>query len=521
MSQKLPIPVPHKGLLSNFAPWEQPPDSLFGGSNVLVRDGRIIVRPGLRKLDATGFGERVMGGIFYLTSSGSKRTVAGGITKRKQYTGGAWADITGTTWTGGATNQVRFVEFPKAGVTYIIGVNGKDATIVWDGAAATDSDLGGGAPIAKDVTACANRIIYGNVTLASVNYPASFMYSESNDHTTTKAASLVSVGEGTGHIIAVRNLGVQSFSIYTRRGQYVATSQGGAIPFRVDYRSGEVGPVSPAAVVTAGFSQYYLGDDANFYRFDGTPATPIGDGIHAAVRASLNPDYRDRSHGVYDRNHREIHWFWVPLGDTDVKAGITYSLKTGIWSPIHSFGRYLSASWDWDEQSALTWLSLSGTWTSLGITYATWLAMGAASAPAQIVGQGGGQTYIYGGRSTDDGDAISTEWEYPALAVGGDGNEFFIETVEPYYKQLGSAMILSLRLGTQKFPGGTISWETAQTFDMSAATFGSADKTSPQAQFENVYGRAASIKCSTAAADVGMEFYGGVARVQPRQSRRT
>lgn len=519
---KIPVPVPHRGLLAVFAPREQPGDSIIDGSNVLVRDGRVIVRSGFRKLESVGFGERVMGGIFYELTSGTKRTVAAGITKRKYFDGSAWADITGSAWTGTADNQGRFVDFSKETEIYLIGVNGNDPTVVWDGTAGTDSDLGGGAPIAKDVTACANHVIYGNVILAAVAYPFSCMYSESNDHTTTRATSMITVAEGSGPIVAVRNLGVQSFAIYTKKAQYVATAQGGAVPFRVDYRSGQPGPVSPASVVVGGDDgQFYLGEDANFYRFDGGSCKAIGDNVHPKVKASLSPNLRQRSHGVYDRQNREIHWWWVPIGETEPKAGITYSLKTGVFSPIHDYLRYISASWAWDEQSALRWTDLSGTWTALGLTYPTWLSMGMEANPSQMLGQIAGQTYIFAGQSTDDGYAINGWWEYPALALAGDGMEIVIEGFEPFYKQLQTPMDLEVRAGTAQFPGGTITYEPAQAFDMSESSFGESNAKAPLAKYENVYGRVATVRCQVTEVNRGMEFHGGLARIQARESRRT
>ena len=521
-SIKVSVPVPHKGLIANFAPYEQPGDSLIDGSNVLVRDGRLIIRSGFRKLESAGFGERVMGALYYELANGTKRTVAGGISKRKYYDGSVWADITGPAWTGTEDNQARFVDFPSGGTIYLIGVNGKDATVVWDGVSVADAAIGGGAPIAKDVTACANHVIYGNVILGGISYPCSVMYSESNDHTVTKATSMIDVAEGQGTIVAVRNLGVQSFAIYTTKAQYVATAQGGAVPFRVDYRSGQPGPVSPAAVVVGGDDgQFYFGEDCNFYRFDGGTCKAIGDGVQPKIFSSLSPSFRQRSHGVYDRQNREIHWFWIPIGSDKPTAGITYSLKTGAFSPIHSYAIPISASWRWNDQSGFRWADLSGTWTNLGLTYPTWLSMGSPENSAQMLGGISGQTYIMCGQSTDDGYTIPAWWEYPALALAGPGMEIVVEGFEPYYKQIPIPMDLEVRAGTAQFPGGTITYEPAQVFDMSASTFGESNAVSPLAKYEDVFGKVATVRCQVTEVNRGMEFYGGVARIQSREARRT
>ena len=507
---KIPIPPPTGGLQADQAEWLQPIASLADGSNVVIRDGKLYIRSGFRKLDTTGFGERVMGGIFYQLAAGTKLTVAGGITKRKQFTAGAWSDITGSAWTGTGDDHARFVNFPLGTTVYVIGVNGKDATIEWDGAAGTDNNLAGGAPVAKDVTAAANRVIYGNVTSGGIAYPYAFMHSAFNNHQSTPALNLVQVGEAAGIVVAVRNVGVQAFALYTERGQFVVSAQGGSAPFRVDYRSGQPGPCSPAAVVQAGEGvHYYMGTDANFYQFDGTACRPIGNKVRAKTEASLNPNYRYRTHGVYDRTFREIHWFWVPLGSTTISAGITYSLDTQVWSPIHSFNRNLSASWEWDEQNALVWTGLSGTWTALGSTYPTWLSMGRPSNPTQLLGQEGGQTYILGGQSTDDGDAISAEWRYPIKAPTGHGRICRADAVESYFKQLQTAMNLSVRLGTAPYAGATVTLQAAQTFDMSSADV-------PLATYENVEGRFLMLKYLVTEDNQGLEFHGALAYLYDR-----
>jgi len=507
---RIPVPPPLGGLQADQAEWIQPIASLADGTNVVVRYGKLYIRSGFRKLDSTGFGERVMGGIFYQLASGTKRTVAGGVTKRKQFTAGAWSDITGSAWTGTGDDHARFVNFPVGTTVYVIGVNGKDATIEWNGTAGTDNNLAGGAPIAKDITAAANRVIYGNVTLAGVAYPYAFMYSAFNNHQSTPAATLVQVGEASGIVMAVRNLGVEAFALYTERGQFAVTAQGGSAPFRIDYRSGQVGPCSPAAVIVAGEGvHYYMGTDANFYQFDGTACRPIGNRVRPKTQASMNPNYRYRTHGVFDRAYRELHWFWVPLGSATLSAGITYNLDTQVWSPIHSFNRNLSASWEWDEQTALAWTNLSGTWTALGLTYPTWLSMGGPANPTQLLGQEAGQTYIYGGQSTDDGDAIPANWSYPIKAAAGDGRICRVDAIESYFKQLLTAMNLSVRVGTAPYAGAMVTLQTAQTFDMSSAAV-------PLATYTDVHGRFVMLKYIVTDTNQGLEFHGALAYLYDR-----
>jgi hypothetical protein len=503
----VPLPPPIRGYRSDLAEWRMPLDAIAEGTNVVIRDGRLVPRSGFRTLEASGFGERVMGGIFYVNQSGTRFTVAGGITKRKQFTSGAWADITGPAWSGVTTEQARFITFQKGTTVYSIGVNDKDATVHWNGSAGTDSALSG-APIARDLTVVANRVLYGNPTIGGSRYPFSVIYSAFNDHEQTPSVNLLTVAHGFGEVMAVRAMSAEAAAIYLEKAQFILTAQGGSAPFRSDFRSGMPGPVSPAAVVPAEESHYYIGIDFNAYRFDGSRAVPIGDAVKTAIGQSLSANYRRQTHGLYDRVNREIHWFWVPVGSTQQTAGITYSLKDQTWSPIHSYNRDLSASWEWDEQSALAWTGLSGTWTALGLTYPTWISMGGTQNPSQLLGQAGGQTYILGGQGTDAGDAFEIMWRYPRQAP--DGRKVRVDAIESFFKRLGSSMDIDVLLGFSDGPADTtITYQAAQTFDLSTTP-------TPEAEYQNAEGRYATIKFRSTDPNTGLEYHGGLAYIYDR-----
>ena len=501
-----PLPPPLQGYRADLSEWRMPLDFIAEGVNVLPRDGKIVARSGFRKLESTGFGERVMGGTFYINEVNLKKTVVGGLTKRKQFISGAWADITGPAWTGNNESQARFATFQYGNIIYVIGVNDKDVTVHWDGAAGTDSALPG-APIAKDLTIVANRVLYANPTIGGNRYPFSIIYSAFNDHTQTPSSNLLTVAHGFGNVVAVRAIGAEAAAIYLDKGQFILTAQGGLAPFRSDFRASQPGPVSPACVVSVGEAHYYLGIDGNVYRFDGSSCVPIGEYVQPAISTSLSANYRALTHGVFERARREIHWFWVPVGEIDVKAGISYHVEKKTWSPIHSFQRYISSSFEWDEQSALAWTGLSGTWTALGLTYPTWISMGGTQNPTQLLGHAGGQTYIYGGQSTDDGDAFEIMFRYPRQAP--DGRLVRVDAIESFFKQPQSSMDVEILLGLADGPASTITYEIAKTYDLAATP-------NPMAEYENVQGRYPTVKFRSMDVNVGLEYHGGLGYIYDR-----
>ena len=504
--QRIPFPVPAGGFLSNLPPSALPLTNLYDGRNVIIRDGRLYVRPGFKNTDPTGFGERVMGGVFYKTEKGSKRTLAAGITRRKQFDGNDWIDVTSTPWTGNEDTHARFTFFPTGPTVYAIGVNGHNPTIAWDGDSATDFVLGGGAPIALDVTACANRVIYGNVLVGGNYYPNGFMYSDFNNCLSTPAANIVLVGEGTGTIVAVRNLGEQSFAVYTERGQYVVTALGGVVPFADNLRDGQPGPASPAAVVSAGTTtHYYMGSDGNFYKFDGVSVTCIGNGVRKAVQADVDPSYLQRVHGVFDRGFREIHWWWVPLAGETLTGGISFNIDNQIWSPIHRWGQPISAAFEWDEWYQLSWndLVIYPNWAALGAVYPTWDSMATPGAPATVLGAEGGCTYLLNASPSDDGAAIDAYWIYPVKPLGGEGFMGRVEQVEAFFAQTSEQQTVNILLGTANRPGGTISYEPPQTFDLSQDVL-------PLASYRDVEARFHVLKVALSQLSAPVEFYGAL-----------
>jgi len=627
---KISIPAPYLGLHTDLLPWKQPMETLVDGQNLVFRNQRVYVRSGLRTVSTSGLGERAMGGLFWQRADLTEVTIAAGTVSRYCLrSDGVWQDITGTPWTGNENDQARFTLFPSGDTIYVIGVNGVDTPIVWDGigpgpsvsaspsftvsrtpsatpspsgtpsftesitlsftpsrtpsvtpsftpsrtpsvtpsrtvsqtpsftpsASATpsatvsftpsytttgsqtpsrtpsrtpsqtpsrtvsatvsrspsttpamghDQDLGGGAPIAKDITTVANRIIYGNVTVGGVSYPCSFMFSAFNDHTSTPASNIVTVTEGYGPIIAVRNLGLQSFAIYSEKAQLVATLTGGVTIFRVDFRSGQTGPASPSAVVNAGGeSHYYMGRDGNFYRFDGSRCVAIGDAVKSKVQAIMSSAYMERAHGFFDRQNREITWLFPTKGNTEIYGGITYNIAENVWSTPHLFAFGMSASFEWDETFDITWTDLTGTWTTLGLTYPTWTSMGSSSRTTQILGDVDGNMYVFGGASTDDGNPIDAYGVYPAKPLAGDGQVVRVDCFEAYFKQTYAPMDLEIHLGHAGYPGGTLVYEDAQHFDMSSSTLA-------EAEYVDVNVRNVGIKFRVAEANQGFEWHGGV-----------
>jgi hypothetical protein len=506
---KVAIKPPIQGFRADMPEWLLPPECLAEGENVLVRYNRLVVRPGY-----AGFGgnltDRVLGGYHWQTTDQDYHTVCATAKKRYAFNpaSGLWEDITGTAGTATESNQWRFVTFPWEDGVFLIGVNDKDGTIVWDGDASTDYDLGGNAPIAKDVTVLGNRVVYANCTIGGDRFPNAVMYSEFNDHTVTPADNIINVGETSGIIVGIHSLNVQSFALYLTKGQFVGTLQSSFAPYAIDQRGWQAGPVSPAAIVGVGEVNYYLGTDCNVYRFDGSRCVPVGNHVQPAIFKDLDPPHRHLAHGVFDRRFREVWWWWVPRGESGLLSAICFNIDEERWSPIQRYTRSLTASFQWDERSATKWSDLSGTWVTLGQTYPSWNAMATTYDLSQVLGDDAGNTYVMGRSGQDAGYPIEARWRTPLQAMAQYGKDIRADAIEHYIPQRDPSMLVKYRLVQSEGPGLPKSYVPASGFVEIDTAGGSYDDR--LTEYEQELAPWAAVEYRVENPNVGFEWHGAL-----------
>ena len=488
---KVSIDPPVFGLRSDLPRHLVPDGFLVSGKNVICRDGAIVTRSGLTRVTTTApTSNRVMGAVYYKDHTDTKRLIIGTTAGFHVYTGGAtWADAPASgLLNGGAGNQVRFTVFMLAGTTRVVAVNDVDVPQSWTGTG-DFAALGGSPPIAKCVTSAFQRVILGNITVGGTRRGSTMAISGFQDPASWNSADQPSLPDTGDSIMEVRALNAQTFAIYKDKSQWVGIGAGEIFPFIFELRDQQPGPASPGSVVQAGTDHFYIGQDGDVYRFDGSRCRPIGSVIRRTIQSDVDWALVGRMHGFFDRRNREVWWFWPPASGTGT-SGVVYRLPygdvPGAFSPLLSFTQILTVSADWDELGSVTWNDLTGTWDGIGSTYPTWDSFGGTARPGGVIARSNGQVYRSGDAGSDDGSTFDTEWELPLRAVAGAGENVRVDAIESFFKQEVSTVNAEVILVTTDTLGTAGTQVAAQTVDLSTGTRLRATYADQQARFVGV-----------------------------------
>lgn len=176
---------------------------------------------------------------------------------------------------------------------------------------------------------------------------------------TTQAASGRLVATP-GHLTAGARLGEYAIAYKERSiylGQYVGPP---AIWDWTQVSGGDAGCVGKNAICDIGGAHFFVGAD-NFWLFDGTRPTPIGDGV---VRQwfveQASTDFLYKTTCVFDREHNRVWVFYPKDGSTECDGVLVYHVQSRQWGKA-----------DRSVQAALMHVSP-------GITFDTWSASGAS-----------------------------------------------------------------------------------------------------------------------------------------------
>lgn len=475
--QPIELDPPLGGVRGDVVPYKIPPGFLWRSQNVVDRYGKLRTRPGLQAATTTGpAGGRLSGGMFFKTVAGNPRIVAATLTKWSQLVGNAWTDISGAfSFTNDADNPARFAVFPAAGINWLIGVNNTDIPKKWDGTSGALVSVGGSPPIAKDVTVCGNFVVLGNVVEAGIRSTSRIRVSDFNNLDLWTQYGPADLADTNDDIIAVRALTRTSFAIYKDKSIWMAWAELGLFPFRLETMEIRPGPVSPSAVVRVGQEHYYFGTDSRIHKFNGFTAEIVSRPIelflqNTALATVFRAVNRARCFGVFNYFDRNVWFFYPGPSGPDPVLAISYNVDTQALY-LHAYGLTVSAAWEGDDLSTLTWNDLTGTWNAIGPgTYSTWDDFGGTLRNTAFIGSVGGQVYRQVYDVSDAGAAITASLEFPLKPWFGLQNNTHIEGVESFFEQTpASGPIVTVQVG--------VSPAFSETVDPAYTTLGSHDTT--------------------------------------------
>lgn len=384
-----PLPIPVQGYRPDLSPRDIGALGLYQAQNWMVRDGIMQPRPGFSQGQGVAFSQRVEGFTQYIHTDGNTRVVLGTTVGWRQVNSATnnWDDITGNALTGSGINQQVFRVFHRAGISHLIGCNGKDTPKKWDGTAATYSDMAGTPPVSKAMLTLASRIILLNLVTGGAGATASpvgYDTSSQNDFDTGWGTVQFGLLNDTpGPVVGGMEFGNLQGAIYKRDAIVMAIAQASTSPFRFEWRVTNVaGPASPLSIVPLTENLHaYLGQDGAVYLFDGVNARSIGYHIQKHILATGDIFSFDRAWGAWDFERQEL-WFGYPeTGSAEVNIVSVINLVTGTMEQGVQNGALWPQRFDLAAikpvmgaklrvTSSITWSGASGTWQDQTKTWA-------------------------------------------------------------------------------------------------------------------------------------------------------
>lgn len=357
----------------------------------------------------------------------TKRVFAGTATKLYELVAGAWDDVTrasGGDYNGGTDTTWTFTQFGDAS----IATNKADAM-----QRATTGDFAdiAGAPKADIVFSVSAFVMALNVDDGTDkpngwHCSATFDETDWTESVTTQSASGLLVATP-GRITAGARLGdyavaYKAKSIYL--GQYVGP------PVIWDWQlipGGEAGCVGKDAIADLGGVHFFVGDD-NFWLFDGTRPTPIGDDkVRQWFYENSSQSFRYKTKCFFDRQNNRV-WVFFPSTSSAGECDLTlvYHVISKQWGranrTIQAVLNYQSLGITYD-----TWDEAGATFDTLpNVSYDSqyWISGGQAvsvfdtSNQLQILAGPSGQTQFTTGDAGDD--LIATHLDYVQLRFATD-----------------------------------------------------------------------------------------------------
>jgi hypothetical protein len=258
----------------------------------------------------------------------TRRVIAGTQSKLYELVSGAWTDVSKPgDYSGGVDTRWRFVQFGNVSLA-CNGVQKLQQSTTGGFSDIADS------PVGSKVCAAAGFVLLGDLSTAPDGWAASNIY----DYLTWTPASNNVASNGRlldtpGRITAMVGLG-QDVIAYKERSVYIGRYADSVIKWTWQLVPFSDGAVSQEAVVDIDGAHLFLGT-SNFYLFDGSRPTPIGNPVREWYLQNSNPNLRFKTEGVFDRTKRTVTWHFYGLDSTYKNLGLVYHIDTGRWGKVN------------------------------------------------------------------------------------------------------------------------------------------------------------------------------------------
>lgn len=292
---------------------------VVSGQNFEIDGDKFRVRNGCTKLNSTAAGSQRFQGLFYVNPAGTEylvgMTTAGDI-RIMDYSGsGGYPDGTWNTAVNTGLDTAAATRWDcstlQIGATdgNIFVCNGVNAPYygACTGALTSLHSTDGDAPdVAKYTEIFANRVFFGNITLAGTANPLAIQWSNAGAGTTWTATDYKVFARESREITGLKTFRGSLF-VFCKVGIHKVTYTGSATtPFVFEeFIIKDIGCASRWSIVEVHGLLIFLGTDKRFHAFNGCNEVPISDKI-TTLMETLNESYLHLVEGKYYPKNEQI-----------------------------------------------------------------------------------------------------------------------------------------------------------------------------------------------------------------------
>lgn len=329
------------------------------------------------------------------------------------------------------------------------------------GGTATDNTLIS-APVARDVTILANRVVMVNTVETDGRHIHRIRWSAAGDATRWPVLAYIDVLDAQDDpIVGIQPLGQNVAAIFGQQTIFLLRAVAGAdasafVTERLETAERFSGPASPASIVPAEGNTYYLSFDGRAYSFDGITVTPISAPVDSVFAQYFSTGTASECHGAYLASNRQI-WFFFPSPTmtgvlNDPSAAMVLDLRLQAFLPIQTFSEGITASFDAVVSSAVavTWQNCPSTWQNDPFTWGT---SPAGFETDMIVCTASGEIDTFFRSATDGVNEHIVPWSATWTLFGDPQNTISLNRAEFYFVMVpGSTEIASAEFTTLDWP---------------------------------------------------------------------
>ena len=447
------------------------PDGFFEATtNWVNRNGVGRPRPGYGQVGSTlDEADTILAIGFRGSSRDGDNIVIHSLSAGYHWNGSSLASITGSWTTASVTDNIRLITFNSSGTTLMVRAAPNTSISVWDGTAASFVTASG-APTAWDCMAIGNRVLAMRVD----GDPLKVAWCGNKDIGDWDLVNdFARLDDMPGNIVGGAPLGPFTGAIYKEDSIWVAQLQASTEPFQFQMVAPSPGPMSARSIVHYGGSHYWLAEDLNIYRFDGTAVSePLSAGLSITLQNEFDFNKAEKCHGfTLDIKSPEITFVYPRIGVDSMDHAFTFNVVTQAIN-FHEYAADITTASRWTAQPGRTiddLASLVSTVGSLMDVSSTIDGLGLAGGFTALLGDSTGSFYRYGIDLDDDGTPISWDWKTGWRAISGLEARTFLDGIASYWKKLASSFTVTLEIESTDTLGEDEVVDT-RTFELSASS---------------------------------------------------